>query len=81
VPLSVRAGAALLLDRRLWHSRSPNRGPHTRKVIWVGYAYRWLRPKDEMTVAHLLDGADPVRRQLLGHGSSRNQFVSLILHS
>ena len=38
----------------------------------MGYAYRWLRPKDEMTVANLIAGADPVRRQLLGHGSSAN---------
>jgi ectoine hydroxylase len=72
VPLQVPAGSALLLDRRLWHSRSPNFGPHTRKVIWIGYAYRWLRPKDEMTVGHLLERSGPVRRQLLGHASSAN---------
>jgi ectoine hydroxylase-related dioxygenase (phytanoyl-CoA dioxygenase family) len=72
VPLRVPAGAALVLDRRLWHSRSPNHGTHTRKVIWVGYAYRWLRPKDEMTVQHLYERVDPVRRQLLGHYPSAN---------
>ena len=72
IPLRVDAGAALLLDRRLWHSRSPNFGPHTRKVIWIGYAYRWLRPKDEMTVENLIANAYPVRRQLLGHASSAN---------
>lgn len=72
VPLRVPAGAALILDRRLWHSRSPNHGPHTRQVIWIGYAYRWLRPKDEMMVASLLERADPVRRQLLGHSTSAN---------
>ncbi len=72
VPLRVPAGAALILDRRLWHSRSPNFGPHTRKVIWIGYAYRWLRPKDEMTVGDLSVGADAIRRQLLGHASSAN---------
>jgi ectoine hydroxylase-related dioxygenase (phytanoyl-CoA dioxygenase family) len=72
IPLRVNAGAALLLDRRVWHSRSPNFGPHTRKVIWMGYAYRWLCPKDEMTVAHLIPNADTVRRQLLGHASSAN---------
>ena len=32
----------------------------------MGYSYRWLRPRDDMTVAHYLDDADPVRRQLLG---------------
>jgi ectoine hydroxylase len=72
VPLRVPAGSALILDRRLWHSRSPNFGPHTRKVLWYGYAYRWLRPKDEMTVTHLFDRVDPIRRQLLGFGSSAN---------
>ncbi|MBI2804306.1 MAG: phytanoyl-CoA dioxygenase family protein [Planctomycetes bacterium] len=72
VPLRVPAGAALILDRRLWHSRSPNFGPHTRKVIWIGYAYRWLRPKDEMTVQYLCERVDPIRRQLLGLGSSAN---------
>jgi ectoine hydroxylase-related dioxygenase (phytanoyl-CoA dioxygenase family) len=74
IPLRVEAGAALLLDRRLWHSRSPNFGPHTRKVIWVGYAYRWLRPKDEMTVDGLIDRADPIRKQLLGYASSANSI-------
>ncbi len=72
VPLRVGAGTALILDRRLWHSRSPNFGPHTRKVIWMGYAYRWLRPKDEMTVAGLIERADPIRRQLLGQTGSAN---------
>lgn len=72
IPLRVPAGSALILDRRLWHSRSPNLGPHTRKVVWVGYAYRWLRPKDEMTVRHLFERVDAVRRQLLGDSSSAN---------
>ncbi len=74
IPLRVPAGAALILDRRLWHSRSPNFGPHARKVVWIGYAYRWLRPKDEMTVNGLLDGADPIRRQLLGRGSANSVY-------
>lgn len=71
-PVCVRPGAALLLDRRLWHSRSPNLWDQTRKVVWLGYGYRWLRPKDQMTVAHLLPRLDPVRRQLLGDGLSAN---------
>ena len=74
IPLRVQAGAALILDRRLWHSRSPNFGPHTRKVVWIGYAYRWLRPKDEMTVSGLLESADPIRRQLLGRGSANSAY-------
>lgn len=71
-PLLMPAGAALILDRRLWHSRSPNFGPQTRKVIWVGYAYRWLRTKDDMTVSGLIERADPIRRQLLGYSANAN---------
>jgi ectoine hydroxylase len=71
-PLVVPAGAALILDRRLWHSRSPNFGPSARKVVWIGYAYRWLRAKDEMSVDQLILHADPVRRQLLGWSTCAN---------
>jgi Phytanoyl-CoA dioxygenase (PhyH) len=70
--LSVRvpAGAAVFFDRRLWHTPSPNRSPVTRKVLFYGYSYRWLRPRDDMTVAHLMDRCDPIRRQLLGASST-----------
>ena len=40
--------------------------PVTRQVLFLGYSYRWLRPRDDMTVAHYLPDADPIRRQLLG---------------
>ena len=53
-------------------SRSPNLCDETRKVVWFGYGYRWLRPKDQMTVAHLYPQLDPVRRQILGDGLSNN---------
>ena len=71
-PLCVPAGSALLLDRRTWHSRSANESDFTRKVMWLGYSYRWLRPKDEMTVEHLYPALPPIRRQLLGAGVSAN---------
>jgi ectoine hydroxylase len=44
----------------------------TRKVIWYGYSYRWLRPKDAMTVEHLYPRLDPIQRQILGDGTSAN---------
>lgn len=71
-PLCVPAGSAVIIDRRIWHSRSPNLHGPTRKVVWLGYAYRWLRPKDEMTVEQLYPRLDPIRRQLLGDGLSAN---------
>jgi ectoine hydroxylase-related dioxygenase (phytanoyl-CoA dioxygenase family) len=71
-PICVPAGSAVLLDRRTWHSRSANTSEMTRKVVWFGYSYRWLRPKDAMTVQHLYAGLDPIRRQILGDGLSAN---------
>lgn len=72
VPLCVRAGSAVFVDRRIWHSRSANMSELTRKVIWLGYCYRWLKPKDDMTVSHLYPQLDPIQRQLLGDGLSAN---------
>ena len=71
-PLCVPAGSAIILDRRVWHTRSANTSDLTRKVIWYGYSYRWLRPKDEMTVEQLYPTLTPIQRQLLGDGKSAN---------
>jgi ectoine hydroxylase-related dioxygenase (phytanoyl-CoA dioxygenase family) len=75
-PISVAPGSALIFDRRLWHSKSPNYGQSTRKALFYGYAYRWLRAKDEMTVQHLYPRLDPIRRQLLGDGTSADGYYS-----
>ena len=37
-----------------------------RRSFAVRYSYRWLRPRDDMSVAHLLDRCDPIQQQLLG---------------
>ncbi|MFT5524476.1 MAG: ectoine hydroxylase [Pirellulaceae bacterium] len=71
-PVCVPAGSAVIVDRRIWHSRSANTSDLSRKVIWYGYSYRWLRPKDEMTVQHLYPQLAPIRRQILGAGLSAN---------
>jgi len=72
IPLCLEPGSAVFLDRRVWHSRSANLSDVTRKVVWYGYSYRWMRPKDAMTVAHLYPDLDPIRRQILGDGISAN---------
>lgn len=70
--LAVRAkpGDAVFFDRRIWHASSPNVSDVSRKVLFYGYSYRWLRPRDDMTVAHYLEREDPIRRQLLGAAPS-----------
>lgn len=72
IPVCAKPGTAVLFDRRLWHGRSANRSDLTRKAIFYGYSYRWVQPKDAMTVEHLFDRIDPVRKQLLGAVVSNN---------
>ncbi|MAG35090.1 MAG: hypothetical protein CL878_02410 [Dehalococcoidia bacterium] len=69
----VKPGTAVFFDRRLWHlaPARPNRSPYTRKVLFYGYAYRWLRPRDELTVTdEVLTASTPIRRQLFGAAAS-----------
>lgn len=66
VPVCVAPGTAVFFDRRLWHSGSANYWNQPRRVLFYGYSYRWLRPRDDMEIAHYLPDCDPIRRQLLG---------------
>ncbi|MBM3265550.1 MAG: phytanoyl-CoA dioxygenase family protein [candidate division Zixibacteria bacterium] len=76
-PVCVKPGTAVFFDRRLWHSASPNHSDVTRKVLFYGYGYRWLRTKDDMTVGHILATCtDPIRRQLLGVTTNANGLFS-----
>lgn len=65
----AKPGTAVLFDRRLWHSRGWNYSDVTRKVLFLGYSYRWLRGLDyNLMPPELLRRCDPIRRQLLGDG-------------
>jgi ectoine hydroxylase len=72
VPVLARPGSAVFFDRRLWHAASPNWSNVTRKVLFYGYGYRWIRTKDDMTVQDLWPRCDPIRRQILGDGVNCN---------
>ena len=69
-PIQVAAGDAVFFDRRIWHAAGHNSSPDARRALFYGYSYRWLRPRDDMTVDHLMDRCDPIRQQLLGAGPS-----------
>src|ERR1700722_7896258 len=75
-PVLVKPGTAVFFDRRLWHTASPNWSQITRKVLFYGYGYRWIRTKDDMTVQGLWEKCDPIRRQMLGWGVNCNGFYS-----
>jgi ectoine hydroxylase-related dioxygenase (phytanoyl-CoA dioxygenase family) len=76
VPVLARPGTAVFFDRRLWHTASPNWSDVTRKVLFYGYSYRWIRTKDDMTVQELWPVCDPIRRQLLGDGVNCNGYFT-----
>lgn len=76
IPVCVKPGTAVFFDRRLWHTATPNWSDVTRKVLFYGYGYRWIRTKDDMTVQTLWEKSDPIRRQLLGDGLNCNGHYS-----
>lgn len=72
VEITAEPGDAFVFDRRLWHSRSPNQSEITRKMLFVGYTYRWIRPLDEVLVDQedpWWQSRSPLQRQLLGDGT------------
>lgn len=69
IDLLVKRGTAVLFDRRMWHSRGRNYSDATRKVLFMGYSYRWLRGLDyNLMPPDILDKCGAIRRQLLGDG-------------
>ncbi len=74
VSICGNPGDAVIFDRRLWHSSSPNKSNLTRKALFYGYGYRWLQPKDNMTISpETIKQYGPIRQQLLGVASDNNR--------
>jgi ectoine hydroxylase len=76
IPVCVKPGTAVIFDRRLWHSRSPNHSDTTRKAIFYGYSYRWLRPRDNLRIEDYPECDDAIRRQLLGASHDGHGYSS-----
>ena len=77
IQVCVPKGSAVVFDRRIWHSSSDNYWNEPRRTLFYGYSYRWLRPRDDMTVEHFMEKSDPIRRQLLGASpSGKHGFTS-----
>ncbi|MDQ2800529.1 MAG: phytanoyl-CoA dioxygenase family protein [Armatimonadota bacterium] len=62
-----KPGDAFLFEQRTWHAVGPNLSNLTRKSLFMGYGYRWVRAMDYLTPnPDLLARCEPIRRQLLG---------------
>ena len=73
--IRCRPGDAVLFENRTLHSVGPNFSSITRKSLFFGYGYRWLRPMDYITMPpELLVRCDPIRRQLLGDTTGAMAF-------
>src|SRR6185436_336089 len=69
VEITANPGDCFIFDRRLWHSRSPNYSDVTRKMLFVGYTYRWIRNLDDMPIdfaGKWWADRTPVQRQICG---------------
>jgi ectoine hydroxylase-related dioxygenase (phytanoyl-CoA dioxygenase family) len=69
VEITANPGDAFVFDRRLWHSRSVNHSTVTRKMLFIGYTYRWIRPLDDMPIdrdSTWWANRSDVQKQLLG---------------
>lgn len=75
-PVFAKPGDAVFFDRRLWHAAGRNTSDITRKVLFYGYSYRWLQPRDDMTVEHFMERADPVRQQIMGKSTGGHGYTS-----
>ena len=57
-------------------SNGSNPLPGLGKALFYGYSFRWIRPRDDMTVDHYMERCDPIRRQLLGDAPSGGRGYS-----
>lgn len=65
--LRLKPGAAVLWRTATWHCVGPNLSDKTRKIMHIGYHYRWLRPTDYIQQSpELITKSSPIRKQLLG---------------
>ena len=46
IEILASPGTAVIFDRRLWHARGENRSRRTRRALFLGYTYRWIRARD-----------------------------------
>jgi ectoine hydroxylase len=74
IPILAAAGDVMIFDRRLWHGGSPNHSPNTRQAVFIGYTFRWLRPRFDTHLPGSLEGQSVLRQQLLGVGTTKGRY-------
>ncbi|MCZ6678151.1 MAG: phytanoyl-CoA dioxygenase family protein [Candidatus Poribacteria bacterium] len=68
ISMNVKAGDAFIFEQRTWHGVGHNWSGKPRKTIFMGYAYRWVKPMDYIAMPEELIAkcTTPIQKQLLG---------------
>ena len=67
ISMNIKAGDAFIFEQRTWHGIGHNWSGKPRKTIFIGYAYRWVKPMDYVIMPkEIIDQCNPVQKQLLG---------------
>jgi ectoine hydroxylase-related dioxygenase (phytanoyl-CoA dioxygenase family) len=68
ISMNVKAGDAFIFEQRTWHGIGHNWSGNPRKTIFMGYAYRWVKPMDYISMPDELVAkcTTPIQKQLLG---------------
>lgn len=67
IAMNVNAGDAFLFEQRTFHGIGKNWSGFPRKTIFMGYAYRWIKPMDYIQMPdELVAKCNPIQKQLLG---------------
>jgi len=75
IEVCAKPGDAVLFEQRTRHAVGPNTSDLTRKSIFFGYGYRWLRPMDYVAMPDsLLARCTPIQRQLLGDAKTQSGY-------
>jgi hypothetical protein len=64
---SLRPGDCVFFENRTWHAAGANLSGRTRKVVMIGFTFRWLRPADFMVQPDSLAAKlCPIGQQFIG---------------
>ena len=67
ISMNVNAGDAFLFEQRTYHGIGHNWSGFPRKTIFMGYAYRWVKPMDYIQMPdELVAKCNPIQKQLIG---------------
>ena len=68
IEICGKPGDAFLFEQRTYHAVGPNESDITRKSLFMGYGFRWVRAMDYLTPDETLLARceTPIQRQLLG---------------